>query len=298
MEIIKTLLLLPFLFVVFRVTYEITLVIISRCVNFLIWKNVGDKFVIISGATDGIGRAIALQLAKKGKKLLLLGRNPEKLANVQKEALVHLKKEENCLTAVYDFSTEQDFSQLPEIPIGILINNAGVSAEHPEFIEEETQSVQMINVNNLNLVKLTQACIPRMKEFSYIINIGSGFADLDTPLMASYSATKAFVKQFSRSIFLELAPKKIFVQYVAPNMVSTKMTKTRPTFFTPSAETFASAFVSTIGSHNTISPYMPHTIQNLLLSFLPRIVFGPFVRNYMLKIRTAAISKKLKAQKD
>lgn len=288
----------PAAYVLFRVTYEISLVIMSRIVNSLIWKNVGEKYVIISGATDGIGKAIAMQLAKKGKKLLLIGRNPEKLEIVQKEALAHLKKSESCLIAIHDFSTEQDFSQLPDIEIGMLINNAGVSAEHPEFIEEESKSTEMITVNNINLVKLTQACIPKMKPHSYIINIGSSFADLETPLMASYSATKAFVKHFTHSIFFELAHKKIFCQYVAPGMVSSKMSKVRPSFFTPTTETFASAFVSTIGSHYRISPYMPHTIQNILLSFIPSNLIGTFMYGHLLKIRTLAIAKKLKEQKD
>ncbi|KRH93419.1 17 beta-hydroxysteroid dehydrogenase type 3 [Pseudoloma neurophilia] len=283
-------------YAVYHFVFEISLVLISRMLNSVVWVNVGQRFVLITGSTDGIGKAIALKLAQKGKKLLLLGRNSEKLEAVRKEALVHLKKEEYVITAQYDFSTEQDFSNLPDVPIGMLINNAGLSSEHPEFIEEESNAIKMININNINLVKLTQNIIPKMAQDSYIINIGSGLASMETPLLAAYSATKAYVKHFSHSIYFELAHKKIFCQYVAPNLVSTKMTKVRSSFFTPTAETFADAFVKTIGSHYRISPYLPHTLQNIVLGLLPSNFIGTFFYGRNLKIRTKAIAKKLKEQ--
>lgn len=274
--------------------FELYVVIMSRFLNSAVWGNIKDKWIVISGATDGIGKEIALQLAEKGQKLLVLGRNEEKLRNLKEEIDKITKKEDICQTAVFDFSHENDFSTLPDVPIGMLINNAGVSADHPEFFYDEPRMTDIITVNNINLLKLTKHCVPRMGENTYLINIGSGLADTVAPLMATYSASKAFVKHFSHSIHFELLQKKIFCQYVAPNMVSTKMSKCKPSFFSPSAKTFAEAFIKSIGAHYTISPYIPHVLQNILLKFIPSNVLGTLMFGAMSKTRTKALEKKAK----
>lgn len=285
-----------FMYIAFKVIFELTLVIVSRRVNNLVWTNIKDKYVFITGATDGIGKAIALKLAEMDQKLVLIGRNEQKLQETRNAIIKITKKEDFCVTANYDFSEEQDFSNLPDLPIGMLINNAGVSSEHPEFIQDEKDAMKIIKVNNLNLVKLTQICVPKMGPNTYIINISSGLADNASPLLAAYAASKAFVKHFSRSIHYELIHRQIFCQYVSPNMVSSKMTKIRPSFFAPSAEDFASAFVCTIGSHYRVSPYLPHTLQNIMTSFIPSTLVGIFMYRSLLKTRTKAIEKKMKNQ--
>lgn len=283
------------LYILAKFAYELSLVYISRIMNSTIWKNIGQRYILITGATDGIGKEVALCLAKKKKKLIIMGRNIEKLTKTKEEILKYTE----CIVVEKDFSIEQNFDDLPDVEIGMLINNAGISVDHPMPFTQEPKLEQMIYVNNLNLVKLTKVIIIKMKEFSYVINISSGLGEIPSPLLSVYSGTKGFVNSWSNSLHFELKPLKIHVQSVVPMMVCTKMTKIRkPTLFCPSAKTFAESLVNTIGSHYIISPYVPHLIQRILLSAFPGTLIGILMNFFHTKIQNLAIKKKIKAQKN
>lgn len=255
--------------------------------NYRVWKNLGNRSILITGATDGIGKAIALELSKRKKNIIILGRNSEKLEDVKSEII---KNGSNCVSFLCDLSKEQDFDFLkPEeqtpkdlLNIGMLINNAGVSSEHPKYLIEDNRIDDIIKVNMLNLVKLTQKILQNMKN-GYVINIGSMLADTTSPLLSTYSASKSFLKSFSLSLNIEEAnritssKKKInnHVELINTGLVCSKMSKVRKdNLFTPTSQNFAKSILETIGSLKENFPYLPHLFLYVLLSLIPKFIKG------------------------
>lgn len=160
------------------------------------------SWALVTGSTDGIGKAFAFELAKKGLNLVLVGRNPEKLSNVASE--IRLK----CVgieikEVVFDFCGDLSYgiSMIKEVieglDVGILINNAGVSYPYARFFHEVDDELltSLIKVNVEGTTKVTQVVLPGMvtRKKGAVVNIGSGAAIVipSDPLYTVYAATKA-----------------------------------------------------------------------------------------------------------
>jgi short-subunit dehydrogenase len=190
--------------------------------------NLSGKRILLTGATGGIGELIALNLAKKGAILALVGRNHAKLTALQanihagggKAHIIHADLNE---TGTSQKVAAQAKQQLDEIDI--LINNAGVL----DFIELQDQSddriAEMINTNVTALIQLTRAVLPNFqnKNQGHFVFIGSVFGSLGFPHFATYCATKFAVHGFSQALRRELVDTKIGVTYIAPRGIKTPM---------------------------------------------------------------------------
>jgi short-subunit dehydrogenase len=190
--------------------------------------NLSGKRILLTGATGGIGELIALNLAKKGAILALVGRNHAKLTALQanihagggKAHIIHADLNE---TGTSQKVAAQAKQQLDEIDI--LINNAGVL----DFIELQDQSddriAGMINTNVTALIQLTRAVLPNFqnKNQGHFVFIGSVFGSLGFPHFATYCATKFAVHGFSQALRRELVDTKIGVTYIAPRGIKTPM---------------------------------------------------------------------------
>ncbi len=186
-----------------------------------------NQYALITGASKGIGKAFAEELAKKGFNLLLIARSKDLLEEVGKdlENRFHIKVEifpmdlSNPKAPLEIFS----FCQSRNLPVSILINNAGYGI----FGEFETtrldQQLDMLNLNILTLVSLSHLFIPVLKkqEKSYIMNIGSTAAYQTVPHLNTYSASKAFVLSFSRGLSYELKGSGISVTCLCPGSTKT-----------------------------------------------------------------------------
>lgn len=279
------------LLICFKVIYSNLKFGISRVLNSRVWKNIQGRWILITGATDGIGKEIALILARKKQNLIIMGRNSAKLEETCKEIQKHTK----CKIILKDFSVEQSFDDLFTDNIGMLINNVGVSSEHCKDFVDEDRISQIINVNNLNTIKLTQAVLRKMQKRSYIINLGSKVADFPSPLLSVYSASKKMIKSWSNSLSYELNHKFVHVEYVNLNFIATKMSKIRKAnLFAPSPHDFAKSLLESIGTFNENTPYLFHLLANGFLFFIPSFVLGyvMLLRNSMVK--EAALRKKSK----
>lgn len=200
-------------FVVSAVSFVGFILIFKPILSFLKWvwvmflrpaKNLKDygSWAIITGATDGIGKALAFELASKGLSLVLVGRNPEKLELTYEE--IRQKHEVDIRTVVIDLakSSGQDISRAIEdgiegLDIGILINNAGVAFPYARFFHEVDSELMMsvMKVNIDGLTWVTRSVLPVMlsKKKGAIVNIGSGSSVVlsSYPLFSIYAATKA-----------------------------------------------------------------------------------------------------------
>jgi len=157
---------------------------------------------VITGPTDGIGKAFAFQLARKGLNLVLVGRNPDKLKDVS-DSIRTKYGNTQVKNVVVDFAGDLDegVGRIKEaiegLDVGVLINNVGVSYPYARYFHEVDEQLlnNLIKVNVEGTTKVTHAVLPVMikKKKGAIVNIGSGAAIVipSDPLYAVYAATKA-----------------------------------------------------------------------------------------------------------
>ena len=191
--------------------------------------NVRGKTALITGASRGIGRAIALELAQQNVKcLILVARDQERLHSVA------LEIESLGIEAV---SLPLDLSQTIEVniaiaqvwrdfgPIDILINCAGV-AHQSSFLRSRLRDVQSeIEVNLLGMYAITRMVARRMavQRNGRIINVSSLMGKIAAPTMATYSATKFAIVGFTQALRSELAAYNIKVTALLPSLTDTDM---------------------------------------------------------------------------
>lgn len=265
--------------------------IVARLRNKKVLKKLENKWICITGATDGIGKALALNLAEKKINLIIVGRNQEKLESVKAEIL----KKENIkiTTKVVDFSQPNNFNDFKNLEIDLLINNVGACSDGPKYFIEDSRMEEIVMVNIMNTFKLTQKVLQTMekKKFGYVVNIGSITGDFPMPLLSTYASSKAMIKSWSENLHNEYLPYNINVELIDTGYVATKMSKIRnSSLFCPSADIYAKSIISHFGSGNITFSYFPHLILYFAMSCLPRDFLGKLVlyfqnrtRNFILK---------------
>ncbi|KAK4426093.1 Very-long-chain 3-oxoacyl-CoA reductase 1 [Sesamum alatum] len=255
------------------------------------------SWALITGPTDGIGKAFAFQLARKGLNLVLVGRNPDKLKEVS-ESIKSKYGSTQIKNVVVDFSGDLDDGvarikdAIQGLDVGVLINNVGVSYPYARFLHEVDDKLlsNLIKVNVEGTTKVTQAVLPGMVERKRgaIVNIGSGAAIVipSDPLYSVYAATKAYVDQLSRCLYVEYKKSGIDVQCQVPLYVATKMASIRrSSFFVPSTDGYARAALRWIGYEPRCTPYWPHSILWALAHSLPESIVDSWRLNFCLGIR-------------
>lgn len=190
--------------------------------------------VLITGASGDFGRAFAKRFAALGARLVLVGRDLEKIRILAYELRTGYGA--NVHECVFDMTDKAAMAYavkgLPDAfaAVDLLINNAGLALglEPAQRCEPEDWET-MIAVNNTALVQMTRLLLPGMAERKrgHIINIGSTAGSYPYPGGNVYCATKAFVKQFSLSLRADLAGTKIRVSNIEPGMVETQFSAVR-----------------------------------------------------------------------
>ncbi|CAL5057316.1 unnamed protein product [Urochloa decumbens] len=265
-------------------------------------------WAVVTGATDGIGRAIAFRLAAAGLGLVLVGRNPEKLAAVAAEIKAKHPKVPEVRTFVLDFAgeglaagVEALKDAIRGLDVGVLVNNAGVSYPYARYFHEVDEELMrnLIRVNVEGVTRVTHAVLPGMVERKRgaIVNMGSGAASVvpSDPLYSVYAATKAYIDQFSRCLYVEYKSKGIDVQCQVPLYVATKMASIRKSsFMVPSSDTYARAAVRHIGYEPRCTPYWPHSVMWFLISILPESLIDSMRLGMCIKIRKKGLAKDAK----
>ncbi|XP_021746568.1 very-long-chain 3-oxoacyl-CoA reductase-like protein At1g24470 [Chenopodium quinoa] len=248
-------------------------------------KKTYGSWALITGSSDGIGRAFAFELAAHGLNLILVSRSATKLEHVACD-IKHKFPNINIKMVAIDFSrdisyvTKEVKSVVKGLDVGVLVNNVGITypkAMYVHEIDEDTwMKILRVNVGSINGV--TKAILPNMlqKRKGAIINIGSGASIVvpSHPLYAIYAATKGYIDQLSRSLHVEYKSQGVDVQCQLPLYVATKMafnvaSVERPTLFIPTAEDYAVAAVRRIGYEARCTPFWAHSLQWYMASYLP-----------------------------
>ena len=191
-------------------------------------KKLSGKAAVITGASKGLGKAMALALAEAGAKVALVSRNREQLEAVAVECR-RLGGEAHVFVA--DVTSEEQVKRLadnvagPMGTIQILINNAGINIRKPVTDFTLTEWRAIIDTNLTSIFLLCRAFVPQMKGSSYgrIINMTSIMSHVALPLRTAYCASKAGLLGFTKALALELAPEKITVNGISPGPFATEM---------------------------------------------------------------------------
>lgn len=266
------------------------------------------KYAVVTGATDGIGRAMAFELAKKGCNLILISRNIEKLLATQKEIVDKYTQVAVEILDV-DFSTftaksaERIKAILAGKDIGVLVNNVGISYPFTKYFHElDDKSVEDLITMNVNSTTwMTRFVLPQMlaQKRGAIVNIGSAAGVSTSPLLAQYGAAKSYVAMFSRALNAEYASKGIHVQCQVPLFVATKLAKIKKASLTvASPEGYAKAAIRAIGYETVVSPYWSHALQLWCVMNFPEWLMTKVVMSMHMGIRSKGMKKENEAKKD
>jgi short-subunit dehydrogenase len=185
------------------------------------------KYALITGASKGIGRAIAQELAARGVHLILVARDRFLLEELASQLSV--KHNIDARYFSLDLAETDAVQQLnnwilqQQIQIHILINNAGYGLSGPFESYTASEHKEMMQVNMTVPVELTSVLLPQLKQNqpSYILNIVSSAAYQSVPGLSTYSASKAFMLNFSRGLRYELRKKGVSVTAVSPGSTDT-----------------------------------------------------------------------------
>ena len=248
------------------------------------------KTAIVTGATDGIGKAYAFELAKRGMDVVLVSRTQAKLDAVQKEISDAVGGKVDVSTHAMDLTkvTDEDLSKFETLvdgkDVGILVNNAGMSLDHPDYLETTSTEFNrdLIHINCYAPTVLTKAVLPGMKarRRGVVVNLGSANGILPSvALLSVYAGSKAYINQFSRSMDEELKAFNIRVQDQCPFFVTTKISKIRkPRLDAPTPKAWARAAVKQIGYETDRTPYWSHGLMLMVIrSVCPAWAVNSFV---------------------
>ncbi|NWR48445.1 HSDL1 protein, partial [Regulus satrapa] len=264
------------------------------------------EWAVVTGGTDGVGKAYAEELAKRGVNIILISRNKEKLEAVSRSIADTYKVETDFIVA--------DFSKGPELypaikealkdrEIGILVNNVGIFYAHTDYFTNLSEATlwDLIHVNISSATMMTHIVLPGMvkKKKGAIVNLSSAVCCQPAPMLTVYGASKSYLDYFSRALHYEYASKGIFVQSLMPFVIHTKMVGfssilSRRSIFFPSAEEYASHAVSTLGLSIRTTGYWKHSIQFALGECLPEWMWAWFALYLGRILRKQALAAKVK----
>ena len=191
-------------------------------------RKLEGKTALITGASKGLGKAMALALAEAGARLALVSRNLE-LLNETAGAVRQLGAEAAVFAA--DVTDETQVLRLEKAVAGrfgkvqILVNNAGMNLRKPVTDFTLAGWRQVMDTNLTSAFLMCRSFVPQMRGQGYgrILNLTSIMSHVALPGRTAYAASKAGLLGFTRALALELAPEKITVNGISPGPVATEM---------------------------------------------------------------------------
>jgi len=183
-----------------------------------------SKKILITGASRGIGRDIALNSKEKGYKVLGTSTTNEGVSSLKENGIHGLQLDLNDKKSVESFNG----LLIQEHPdIAVLVNNAGITRDNIVLRMSEEEWMDVLNVNLNGAFKVTKTVLKFMlkKRWGRILNITSTSASTGNRGQANYAAAKAGVEAFSKSLAKEVGSRGITVNAIAPGYIQTDMTE-------------------------------------------------------------------------
>ncbi len=184
------------------------------------------KTILVTGATSGLGRHMALHLAREGHHVFATGRNVERLRSLEAEALaMSVKLEAFAMDVTDDASVDAARDQIRARTAGhgldVLINNAGFGLLGPTEAIGDAEMKRQFDTNVFGLMRVTRAFLPEMRDrrAGRVINVSSMGGRVTLPFFGVYNASKYAVESLSDALRIELGPFGVDVALVEPGMV-------------------------------------------------------------------------------
>ncbi|KAF9268743.1 3-ketoacyl-CoA reductase [Marasmius fiardii PR-910] len=276
-------------------------------------KHFGAKkgaWAVVTGATDGIGKEFAFQLAKSGFNVFLVARNQKLLETTAQDIATKYSVSTNTYSVDFSRCDEASYDKFGAafegLDIGVLVNNVGKSHNMPVYFAEtpkgEMADIVAINVNAT--LRMTYAILPGMiqRKRGLILNIGSFAGAVPSPMLATYSGTKAFLSKFTDSLAEEVRQHRIVVEHVDTYFVVSKLSKIRKaSLFIPQPAPYVRSVLSKIGQPcgaafsgrpYTSTPYWSHALMNYGMTLIggPGVLIS-YTHNLHKDIRRRALRK-------
>ena len=257
-----------------------------QLVGALFWRPVNPaklgQWAVVTGATDGIGKAYVRELASLGMDIVLISRNPEKLGRTAGEIESEFKVKTICIPV--DFTQDaaeyvpRVEKEIHNLEIGLLVNNVGLLMPGMrEFLEIQggMKMIQdMVNVNIVSMNEMTRIVLPKMvsRKRGAVILVSSLATEVNIRSYHIYSSTKAYVNKLFEGLEIEYSKYGIIFQLLQPGPVYSNMTKQLgregTSFQAPSTEEFAKAALNRLGIYNITPGCWAHSFLNFQVKVL------------------------------
>uniref|UniRef100_A0A7E4VBT6 Uncharacterized protein n=1 Tax=Panagrellus redivivus TaxID=6233 RepID=A0A7E4VBT6_PANRE len=236
-------------------------------------KKYKQRWTVVTGGTDGIGKAYTFELARRGlRKFFMIGRNQSKLDAVRKQLETEFSaKVQTFLFDFFDGDYKLLREELSTLDVGFAVNSVGVGREYLErFGDNPVADWQILKVNGLGASEFLSCILPPMEKHGggQIINLSSSQGIRPIALLAAYSSAKAMLCFVSDCIDREY--KTIKCQCLTPAIIATKMTYyENGGIFVVTPKNFVNEAINSIGLVTTTSGCFNHEIQLLLMHMFP-----------------------------
>jgi uncharacterized protein len=249
-----------------------------------------SRWAIITGASSGIGKALAFEFAAGGFNVLLIARNKTALAEVASECSRRRGVETEILAADLSDVNAVD-GLLPRFSddsrrYEVLVNNAGFGI-HGDFASTDIdQNLRLLNVQLMAALKLTRAVLPRMIErhSGHILNVASVYSFSPVPFQSVYAACKAFLLSFSSSLENELKGTGVTVTVFCPGVTQTEFRsragigQKRTSTGMTAEEAARVAYAETLRGKHIVVPGLVNRVFVFLAQLLPDSKVAGLVR--------------------
>lgn len=247
-------------------------------------------WALVTGGSSGMGLEYARQLAAKGYDLVLVSNREEELQQASEE--LTQANDVKVVTRYQDLALENAadelmaFCQEQSIEVEVLINNAGMFFFEELTLENEAKAMKMMQLHMYTPTRLCLLFGEAMKQRGHgsILNMSSMAAKLPCPGITVYSATKAYLKSFGKSLYFEMRPYGVTVTTVCPAAIATPLYKLKPSLL---------RFGINIGLIGTPKWLVRRALRRM---FHHRRVVKPGLMNYYLPPLIALLPKWLVAR--
>ena len=191
-------------------------------------RDLDKKLVLITGGSSGVGLECAKQFAQRGAQLLLIGRDNEKLKNARALLKSQFNATVNCFAGDVRESSFANAAvayanNILGCPVDVLVNNAGTIVRADACHTDDQQWQEIIDINLNGVFYFSRAVANQMYAGGVIINVSSTCGSYGSAGLAAYCASKGAVNMLTKTMALELAPKHINVNAVAPGAINSPM---------------------------------------------------------------------------
>lgn len=278
------------------------------------WRNKYGPWAVVTGGSEGIGRAYACELAKRGLSVVVISRSEAKL--VKAKAMIEsqrLNESQGVDYIVADFSAPDQTTLYKHIQeklsgkqVGLLVNNVGLMYDHPDtFLNIPTHKLhQLTSVNVGAATMMSSMLLPAMVERGRggLVVFSSSACAQVTPGMTAYAAGKKYLEYFLEGIAYEYKGSGVEFQCLTPFYVATQMTgftnKLQRSWLVPDASDFAKSAVNTLGYSQLTTGYLSHTIQLWLTNLVSGWIWKPVASKMNEEFKRDALDRQKNQRKE